>query len=260
MGIRDGHLLGLGAPAAQRLAEDVVQIQHAHLGARHAGDLEGRQGTRAALADLKLDFLIVQLAFAQHLAELLPRIGRGALADQRVQHAVFGRQLSLGFDGLAQPRACHADRNLDQVADDLLDVAPDIADLGELGGLDLEERRLGQFRQAARDLGLAHARGADHQDVLGQNLFAQFGRKLLPAPAVAQRDGDGALGVGLADNETVEFGDDLTRRKGSGHRLSRVTLRLVKTQISAAMFSALRAMASASRPGWSIKARPAASA
>jgi geranylgeranyl pyrophosphate synthase len=47
-------------------------------------------------------------------------------------------------------RAACADAGLDQVADDLLDVAADIADLGELGGLDLDERGLGQLGQAAR--------------------------------------------------------------------------------------------------------------
>ncbi|MEA2935353.1 MAG: ATP-dependent HslUV protease ATP-binding subunit HslU, partial [Variibacter sp.] len=39
---------------------------------------------------------------------------------------------------------------------------------------------------------------------------------LLAAPAVPERDGDGALGIGLADDEAVELGDDFTRRE-SGH-------------------------------------------
>jgi molybdopterin/thiamine biosynthesis adenylyltransferase len=59
------------------------------------------------------------------------------------------------------------------------------------------------------DLGLADAGRADHQDVLGQHLVAQVVEQLLAAPAVAQRHGDGALGVVLADDEAVEFGDDL---------------------------------------------------
>jgi len=58
---------------------------------------------------------------------------------------------------------------------------------------------------------ISHAGGADHQDILRQNFVAQLGRELLPAPAVAQGDGDGALGVGLADNEAVKFGDDFAR-------------------------------------------------
>ncbi len=60
-----------------------------------------------------------------------------------------------------------------EIADDRLDVLADVADLGELGRLDLEEGRVGQRRQASRDLGLADAGRADHQDVLGRDLVAQ---------------------------------------------------------------------------------------
>ena len=112
-----------------------------------------------------------------------------------------------------------ADADLDEVAHDLLDVAADIADLGELGRLDLEEGRAGELGEAARDLGLAAAGRADHQDVLRRHLFAQRAFELLPAPAVAQRDGDGALGVVLADDVAVEFGDDFAGREG-GHEMS----------------------------------------
>ena len=110
------------------------------------------------------------------------------------------------------------DRDLDEVADDLFDVAADIADLGELGGFDLEERRAGELGQPPRDFGLADAGRADHQDVLRQHLFAQAGVELQPAPAVAQGDGDCALGVSLADDVAVEFGDDFAGRK-VGHGL-----------------------------------------
>ena len=134
---------------------------------------------------------------------------------------------------LALSFARQRDGDLDQVAHDLLDVAADIADLGELGGFDLEERRAGEPRQAARNLGLADAGRADHQDVLRQHFLAQFVVELQPPPAVAQRDGDGALGVGLADDEAVEFGNDFARGE-VGHgvlvtvfKLSMVTLRLV---------------------------------
>ena len=82
-----------------------------------------------------------------------------------------------------------------QIAHDLLDVAADIADFGEFGRFDLDERRLRQLRQPARDFGLADAGRADHQDIFRQHFLAQFVGELLPAPAVAQRDGDGALGV-----------------------------------------------------------------
>jgi hypothetical protein len=68
--------------------------------------------------------------------------------------------------------------------------------------------RVGQPRQAPRDLGLADAGRPDHQDVLRRDLVAQRLGHLLAAPAVAQRDGDGALGGRLADDVLVEFVDD----------------------------------------------------
>ena len=108
-------------------------------------------------------------------------------------------------------------RHLDQIADDAVDVAADVADLGELRRLDLDERRARELGQAARDLRLADAGRADHQDVLRQHLFLEVALQLLAAPAVAQRDGDGALGVVLADDVAVELGDDLAGRE-VGHR------------------------------------------
>ena len=108
----------------------------------------------------------------------------------------------------------HAD--LGEVADDRLDVAADVADLGELRRLDLEERRAGEPRQAARDLGFADAGRADHDDVLRRDLVAQLGRELLPPPAIAQRDGDRALRGALADDVLVELAHDLLGREALG--------------------------------------------
>ena len=105
------------------------------------------------------------------------------------------------------------DGNFHEVTHNLLDIATDIADLGEFGGLDLDERSAGKPREAAGDLGLADTGRPDHQDILGQHFLAQLTGKLQPPPAVAQRDRDRALGVGLADNEAVEFGDDFTGGK-----------------------------------------------
>ncbi len=198
------------------------------------------------VAQLQLDLAVVELAAPQHAAELGPGLCGGALAHQGIQHPFLGGELGLGRHALAQPLAGHADGDLHEIADDLLDIAADIADLGEFRRLDLEEGRLGQPGQAARDLGLADAGGPDHQDVLGLDLFAQPFGQLLAAPAVAQRNGDGALGLALADDIAVELGDDLARAEALGrrwdlrdglrlracgsavvHRLSRVMLRLV---------------------------------
>jgi hypothetical protein len=53
----------------------------------------------------------------------------------------------------------------------------------------------------------------DHDDVLGHDVVGDVGRQLLPALAVAQRNGHGALGVLLADDVLVQLGDNLARRQ-----------------------------------------------
>ena len=84
---------------------------------------------------------------------------------------------------------------------------------------------MGEAREAARDLGLADAGRADHQDVLGQDLVAQIVVELLAPPAVAQRDGDRALGVVLSDDIAVEFRDDLAGAEiGQGDGMLSMTM------------------------------------
>ncbi len=117
------------------------------------------------------------------------------------------------LDLLALGVAHQDDRRLDQVADQALDVAADVADLGVLGGLGLHERCAHEHRQPAGDLGLAHAGRADQHDVLGRDLLAQVVGELPAPPAVPQRDRDGPLGVGLADDVAVQLGDDLAGRQ-----------------------------------------------
>jgi hypothetical protein len=111
-----------------------------------------------------------------------------------------------------------------RVADDLLDVAADIADLGEFGGFHLDEGRAGELGQPPRDLGLANAGGPDHQDVLWEYLLAQRSGELQAPPPVAQRNGHRALGVGLPDDEAVEFGNDFTGGEVGHGLLSMVRL------------------------------------
>ena len=110
--------------------------------------------------------------------------------------------------------AHHVDRQLDQVADHRLHVAADVPDLGELGGFDLDERRLGQPRQPAGNLRLAHAGRSNHQDVLGRHFLRQVARQLLAPHAIPQGDGDRAFRAHLPDNVTVELRHDLPRRQG----------------------------------------------
>ena len=84
--------------------------------------------------------------------------------------------------------------------------------------------------ETAGNLGLAYAGGADHEDVLGQHLFAQLLVELQPSPAIAQRDRDRALGIGLPDDEAVELGDDFARRE-VGH--GSLTVRQARPQRAA---------------------------
>ena len=85
---------------------------------------------------------------------------------------------------------------------------------------------LASFREAPGDLGLADAGRADHEDVLRCDFLAQFVVELHATPAVAQGDGDGALGLVLADDVLVEFVHDLARGH-QGHRDSMVVWWLV---------------------------------
>ncbi len=137
------------------------------------------------------------------------RLGGGR--QQHVEQALFGVHLGAVFDFFELFLAHHVDGDLDEVAHDGVDVAADVADLGELGGFNLEEGRVGELGQAAGDLGFADAGGADHDDVLGHDLVGQLGRELLPAHAVAQGNGHGALGGFLADDVLVQLGDDFAR-------------------------------------------------
>src|SRR5256712_472726 len=95
-----------------------------------------------------------------------------------------------------------------------------------------------------------------------RHLLAQLGRQVLPPPAVAQRDGHGALGPLLADDVAVELGDDLRRgeRQILIHRTSTLMWSLVKTQIEAATRIASVTMPLASRSECATSARAAASA
>ena len=159
----------------------------------------------------------------QLVAELLSRfaivglflggfIGKADIAlrlrQQNVEDAIVRRIFSQGSDPGHGLLASHLDRGVDQVTDNRFHIFADITHLGELGRLDLDERRIGQMRQAAGDLGFADTGRADHQDVFGRDFDPHIFIHLHPAPAVAQGDGHGALGVRLADNVFVQFLDN----------------------------------------------------
>ncbi len=181
------------------------------LRAGHSRNLERRHA--AGRLRLDLDLLVVHFAVAQLAAERLARRSACVRADQRIEHALFGGDLCARLYVLALALACLPDRDLDQVANDLFDIAADITHLGELGRLHLDEGRSREPGKAAGNFGLADAGRADHQDVLRQHFLAQRSLELQSPPPVSQRDRDRALGVGLSNDESVEFGDDFAGGK-----------------------------------------------
>ena len=154
---------------------------------------------------MDLDLLVVKLVGAKLPAERVAGGERGVGPDQSIDHPLLGIELRLGRHLFPLGVAHQTEPNFEQVADDLIHIAADIANLGKFGRLDLDERRAGELGQAPRDLGLADAGRADHQDVLGQHLLAHLAFELLAAPTVAQGNGHSALGVALADDVAVEL-------------------------------------------------------
>ena len=214
----------------KRPGEHVLHVDVDFLDRRPGDDLEGRE---ALLPDVDLDLLVIEPPVAELLAQLLARALR-LLPDRRGLLVVVGRGGSGGSSrsSTRSSAACRAfsrtsasrssltmstasstrSRTIDSTS------RPDVADLGELRRFDLDERRLREPREAARDLGLADARRADHQDVLRRDLFGDLRRKLLPARAIAQRNRDRAFGLRLPDHVFVELGDDLPRGERLGRR------------------------------------------
>jgi hypothetical protein len=222
----------------QRSLPEILREIEAHPTTRHVVLTGGEPmiapdlpALAAGIRDLYLDLPRFQAAFAQHPAELHACLAGRAFADQGRDQPFLRRQLRLRLHVLARMVAGLGDGGLDQVAHDAVHVAADIADLGELGRLDLQEGRVGEPGEAARDLGLAAAGRADHQDVLRHHFLPQSGGKLLAPPAVPQRDRNRALGVLLADDVAVEFRDDFPGREidrfAHASRLSRMKLPLV---------------------------------
>jgi hypothetical protein len=134
------------------------------------------------------------------------RHARGHRGQQHIEQALFGVHLGLVGDVFELLLAHHVDGDLDQVADHGFDIAADVADFGELRGFDLHEGRVGQLGQAAGDLGFADAGGADHDDVLGNDLFGQLGEASGGACGCAGRWRRRASRLVLADNILVELG------------------------------------------------------
>ena len=193
--------------------------------------MRGRSG------DVDLDFLIVEFTFAQLFAEFLARgiLARFAIhskiahgrRQQYIQHAFFRRIFGLTphlFRGLT---AHILDRGFHQIANDGIDIAPDVTHFGKFCRLDFDERRIGQPRKTARDFGFTHTCRPDHQNIFRRNFLTQGLSHLLPPPAIAQGNRHRALGVILTDDVAVEFVDNFLRGHGTHSSTSMVCCWLV---------------------------------
>ena len=150
----DLHLRGLLARIAEVL-EHPLDLLGEFLHARRA-KISAPMPTDETSISISL---VVEFALAQLLAEFLPRgglLGRrgiGAETDrpgrwqQCVENAIFGVVHGAVAHPLHRLVAPILDGDLDEIADDRLDIPPDIADLGEFGRLDLDEGRVCQPRR-----------------------------------------------------------------------------------------------------------------
>ena len=125
--------------------------------------------------------------------------------QKQVEQPFFGVQLRLVGDIFKLLLADHVDGNFNQIANDRFHVPANVAHLRELGRFHFKKRRIGQLGQPARNFCFAHAGGADHDDIFGNDFFGEIGRQLLPPYAITQGDGDRPLGVLLADHVFIEF-------------------------------------------------------
>ena len=103
---------------------------------------------------------------------------------------------------------------LGQISDHGFDIATVIANFAVFTRLDLDERGLCQCSQTAGDLGLADSGGADQEDVLGVDIGGELFVELPSPPAIAERDSDRSLGLGLPDDVLVELSQDLLGGQG----------------------------------------------
>ena len=222
--------------------EHVLDVDVHLLDALIGDDFKGRH---RALAHFHVHHALVELAFAKLRAKFFARavglfpacvrprdsavLGCRAVpaegGSKQIQHAFFGGLFGAIGNFVQFFLAHHVDGRFHQIADHGFHVAAHVADFGVLRRFHLHERAARQARKAARNFRLAHAGRPDHQNILGQNIFGHFGRKLLAAHAVAQGDGDGALCGGLPDDVFVELDDDFARRHARRTREEALRLR-----------------------------------
>ena len=208
------------------LTEHTAQLLGHFLHSRGPHDLQG--GGR--LNEIDFNSPVIKLPLAQFLAKGLARcafwLGGGINPEltsgawyQNIQHPLFCRIFcsTAHFGHLSHTGLLHC--NISQVANDGVHIFAHITYFSELGGFHFDEGSVSQTSQAPGNLGLAHTRGANHQNIFRRNFCSQAWLDLLATPAIAQGNGHSAFGLLLAHDVAVQFIDDFLR----GHRRHRVT-------------------------------------
>ncbi|EPY33221.1 ATP-dependent HslUV protease ATP-binding protein subunit HslU [Strigomonas culicis] len=196
----------------------------------------GRLGLLLLLLQLHHHLDVIERAGAQVVAEAAV-----ALAGERLQDAILRLHLRLLFVLPADVLLRLRERRLVEVLDDAVHVAAVEAHLRELGRLHLHEGRVHQLREPPRNLCLAHAGGAYHEDVLRRDLLADVLRDLVAPPAVPQRHRDRLLRIALPYNVAVQLLHQLARLHvahegaGGGRRGGRRHLRGLRRRRCAAV-------------------------
>ena len=95
----------------------------------------------------------------------------------------------------------------DEIANEVVDVAADVAGFGKLGSIGFYEWHSNQFRDVAHQVGFSNACRSEQDDIL-LGVVAIFDFRILKAAAdvvivVADGDGNHLLGFLLLDDETV---------------------------------------------------------
>ena len=163
---------GLHGEAAGLFAVAAHFGKHALQLAGHFFHAWGRHNLHAdrRTADFDVDFFVVEFAFAQFFTEDLPGAAVALFLtllaasgwQQGVQDALFSGVLSAVGHLLHGLFAVQLQRDVDEVANNGLNVAADITHFGKLGGLHFNEGRVGQFGQAAGNFGFTDTGWADH--------------------------------------------------------------------------------------------------
>src|ERR1700704_4212919 len=100
--------------------------------------------------------------------------------EKTLLYFLLGDLLNLGLALTAH----HVDGAVDQVSHHRFDIAPDVADLRKLRGLDFYEWRADETRKPPRDLRLADARRTHEDYVVGRDLIANGIGRTLSAPPI----------------------------------------------------------------------------